>query len=279
MLRSVTWLGDSGDGGGWGDLVRVAWTGGLGWTLVCRGGSFGACGGLGLREGGVNWGVFRGGSGGGSIVSSVSPNSGGGGSNGVLDCSLSSLWSSFGIRCCVARLAVLDRSAVPLRLDDCAWSSTRAGRGFCEAVGFSMFSSAAAYFDLSSGARKDKLDLGLTESPFERRSPRWTLAAGWLLVARPPPCECWLDLCLSLSLAANKRLRGEATDASRDAPLSPPFKLRSLRSSNGLNLPVWLRGPLGWSLLKVLVTFCCWGGERWVFWVWRGLSVDRKSVV
>lgn len=65
MLRSVAWLGDSGGGGGGGDLVRFVWTGGLGLTLVCRGGSTGACGGLGLRDGGVIWGIFLGGSGGG----------------------------------------------------------------------------------------------------------------------------------------------------------------------------------------------------------------------
>lgn len=101
-------------------------------------------------------------------------------------------------------------------------SLTRAGLGFWENVGVCMLSTAAAGFELSSlmllELRKDKLDLGLTAKLF--------------------PGENWLDLCLSLSLAAIKRVRGEATDACLDAPLSPPFRLRSLRSNKGLNLLV-----------------------------------------
>lgn len=185
MLRSVAWLGDSGGGGG-GDLVRFVWTGGLGLTLVCRGGSTGACGGLGLRDGGVIWGICLGGSGGGrsgggSTMSSVSPNSGGGGSNGTLSSSLSSLWSSSGMRCCVARLVALASPAVPLMLEDGVWSLTRAGLGFCEVVGVCTFSRAAADFDLSSvtlcDVGKDKPDLGLAAKLFDRRSLEWMLAA------------------------------------------------------------------------------------------------------
>lgn len=113
-------------------------------------------------------------------MSSVSPNSGGGGSNGTLNSSLSSLWSSSGTRCCVARLGALTSPAIPLMLEDCACALTRAGLGFCEVVGFCTFSRAAADFDLSSVALcdvgKDKAELGLAAKLFDRRSLGWTLA-------------------------------------------------------------------------------------------------------
>lgn len=219
MLRSVDWLGDAGD------CTALGSTGGLGLTLVCRGGSFEAGGGLGLRDGCVGWGL-RGGSGGGrtgggSVSQSVSPNSGGGGSSGMANSSR----SASGLCCCVARLAALEGPAGPSVLGGRVVCLAGAGPGSGQTVGVCVFSTAD--FELSSlmllEVRKEEACLGLTAAPL--------------------PCGHGPDLCLSLSLAAMRRVRGEAAAASRDAPPSPPFRLRSLRSNKGLNLPAGLGGP------------------------------------
>lgn len=262
--------------------------------------TFGACGSFGFGEGSGCWagelrylvcvGAFCvGGSGGrieggGSTSSSKSSNSGGGGSNGTFKSSLPSScrvdWSW------VTKLLVLFDLAIlsgPVRS---VWSLTSAGLpdcvGLCILPGFAMLAYKLFSCNMFWGVREgDELDLGVTAEDVAVESLGCMLASSWSFFLYPFSWDkTWFDLCLSLSLAAINRASGDAAWPSRAAFFSWVFKLRSLRSNNGLNLWTRLGDCERSSLLDSGVTpelfgFWSWG-DVWLR-VWGGLLFSTEG--